>query len=78
MARGKIEARGKGPGRPPLTQAEKVYNAVQRGAQDAREIARRARVPVLHVHPLLNRLRKAGAITGFTGALKVIAPPRRR
>ena len=62
----------KGPGRPPLTQTQRVLNAVKRGAQDAKTIARRARVPLAHVHPLLNRLRERGQVTGFTGSLRAV------
>lgn len=62
----------KGPGRPPLTQTERVYNAVARGAQDAAEISRRARVEKTNVHPLLNRLRARGLIRGFTGTLRTV------
>ncbi len=62
----------KGPGRPPLTQTQRVLNAVKRGAQDAKEISRRARVPLAHVHPLLNRLRERGQVTGFTGSLRAV------
>jgi hypothetical protein len=46
-------------------------NAVERGAQDARAIAKSARVPILHVHPILSRLRR---VEGFTGTLR--ATPR--
>lgn len=63
----------RGPGRPPLTQTQRVLNAVKCGAQDARMIAKRARVPLAHVHPLLNRLRERGQVTGFTGSLQVRA-----
>jgi predicted Rossmann fold nucleotide-binding protein DprA/Smf involved in DNA uptake len=58
------------PGRPKLTQTQRVLNAVKRGAQDAKTIARKARVPILHVHPLLNRLRSRGQVEGMTGSLK--------
>ncbi len=57
-------------GRPRLTQTARVLNAVKRGAQDARTISRVARVPILHVHPLLNRLRSRGQVTGYTGSLR--------
>ncbi len=60
----------RGPGRPALTQTERVLNAVRRGGQDAKTIARMARVPQPHVHPLLNRLRAYGLVEGFTGSLK--------
>lgn len=60
----------RGPGRPRLTQTERVLNAVRRGGQDGRAIARMARVPLTHVHPLLNRLRARGQVKGFTGTLK--------
>lgn len=62
----------RGPGRPPLTQTQRVLNAVKRGAQDAHTIARRARVPLAHVHPLLNRLRERGQVKGFTGSLQAV------
>jgi predicted Rossmann fold nucleotide-binding protein DprA/Smf involved in DNA uptake len=66
------KSRGKGPGRPPLTQTQRVLNAVKRGAQDAKTIARKARVPLAHVHPLLNRLRERGQVDGFTGNLRAV------
>lgn len=69
--RGRGKSR-RGPGRPPLTQTQRVINAVQRGAQDARAIAKSARVPILHVHPILSRLRREGRVEGFTGTLRVI------
>ena len=62
------------PGRPPLTQAERILNAVRRGGQDARTLSRMARVPVTHVHPLLYRLRQRGQLTGFAGSLRAAAP----
>lgn len=62
----------RGPGRPPLTQTQRVINAVKRGAQDARAIAKSARVPILHVHPILSRLRREGRVEGFTGTLRVL------
>lgn len=63
--------RGK-PGRPPLTQTQKVLNAIERGAQDAKAIAKSGHVPILHVHPILSRLRREGRVEGFTGNLRVI------
>jgi DNA-binding IclR family transcriptional regulator len=63
-------------GRPPLTQTERVLNAVRRGAQDASTIAKKARVPRANVHPLLNRLRERGEIRGFTGSLKATSRAR--
>lgn len=62
----------RGPGRPPLSQTQRVWNAVKRGNQDAKTIARVARVPVEHVHPILNRLRREGRVEGYTGSLRVI------
>ena len=53
-----------------MTQTERVLSAVKRGAQDAKSIARMARVPKEHVHPLLNRLRERGQVEGFTGSLR--------
>lgn len=70
-ARGKGHGR-RGPGRPRLTQTQRVINAVKRGAQDAKAIAKSARVPILHVHPILSRLRREGRVEGFTGTLRVI------
>lgn len=55
-----------------MTQTQRVINAVRRGAQDARTIAKSARVPILHVHPILSRLRREGRVEGFTGTLRVI------
>lgn len=66
----------RGPGRPPLTQAERVLNAVRRGAQDARTISRMARIPTTHVHPLLNRLRSRGLLRGFAGSLRAVDKKR--
>lgn len=65
-------AKRRGPGRPPLSQTQRVINAVRRGAQDAKTIATRARVPSAHVHPILSRLRREGVIEGFTGSFRVI------
>lgn len=62
----------RGPGRPPLSQTQRVWNAVKRGNQDAKTIARVARVPPEHVHPILNRLRREGRVEGYTGSLRVI------
>ena len=59
------------PGRPPMTQTDRVLSALNRGAQDSKTIARLARVPRSHVHPLLNRLRARGQIAGFIGDLRV-------
>lgn len=69
-ARGNKDGR-RGPGRPRLTQTQRVINAVKRGAQDAKSIAKSARVPILHVHPILSRLRREGRVEGFTGTLRV-------
>lgn len=66
--------KNRGPGRPRMTQTERVLSAVKRGGQDAKTIARMARVPVLHVHPLLNRLRERGEVLGYTGKLRVPQP----
>lgn len=68
------KGKGRGPGRPRLTQTQRVINAVMRGAQDARTIAKSARVPILHVHPILSRLRREGRVEGFTGTLRVLDP----
>jgi DNA-binding IclR family transcriptional regulator len=53
-----------------MTQTARVLSAVKRGGQDARTIAKMARVPLAHVHPLLNRLRARGQVKGYTGSLK--------
>jgi hypothetical protein len=53
-----------------MTQTARVLSAVRRGAQDARTISRMARVPLAHVHPLLNRLRARREIEGYTGSLR--------
>ena len=53
------------------TQTHRVLKAVNEGYQDAASISKRARVPILHVHPLLNRLRERKEIKGFTGCLKM-------
>jgi DNA-binding IclR family transcriptional regulator len=72
VAARKTSKRRDGPGRPKLTQTQRVLNAVKRGAQDAHAISRSARVPLAHVHPLLNRLRARGQVKGFTGSLKYV------
>jgi hypothetical protein len=66
----KTRKKARGRGRPPLSQTERVLSAVKRGGQDARTIAKMARVPLTHVHPLLNRLRGRGKVTGYTGSLR--------
>jgi predicted transcriptional regulator len=66
-----MAAKHRARGRPRLTQTERVLRAVARGAQDAKTISRQARVPLLHVHPLLNRLRARGEIVGYTGNVHV-------
>lgn len=72
MARSGKASKGRGPGRPRLTQTQRVINAVKRGAQDAKTISKSARVPILHVHPILSRLRREGRVDGFTGTLRVV------
>ena len=59
-------------GRPPMTQTARVISAVRRGLQDARSIAKGARVPPKHVHPILSRLRREGRVAGFTGSLRIV------
>jgi len=54
-----------------MTQTRRILRAVSRGATDAKTIAKKARVPLPHVHPILNRLRKKGYVRGFTGKLRV-------
>lgn len=68
-----------GPGRKPLSQTQRVLNAVRRGVTDAKKISQRAGVPLAHVHPLLNRLRERGDVEGFTrdGSLRAAGPPAR-
>ena len=68
----KAKGRGKRRGRKPLTQTQRVVNAVKRGAQDAKTIAKKARVPAAHVHPILGRLRVTGRLEGYTGHFRVI------
>ena len=63
-------AKPRGPGRPPLSKTSRILNAVRGGAQDARSIARRARVPLEYVHPTLYRLRKDGRIKGYSGKMR--------
>lgn len=59
-------------GRPRLTDTQRIWNAVARGAQDGPAIARQARVPLLHVQPTLSRLRRQGRIKGYAGNLQAI------
>lgn len=52
--------------KPQTRQKERVLIALQRGAQDYTSIAGIGQVPVLHVAPLLARLRKAGLVKGWS------------
>lgn len=61
-----------------MSQAARILSAIQRGAQDAKTIARMARVPRQNVHPLLFRLRQRGLVKGFTGDLRPVAPKPRK
>ncbi|MEA3198839.1 MAG: hypothetical protein QOE90_267 [Thermoplasmata archaeon] len=60
-----------------MTQTDRVLSSVRRGAQDSKTIARLARIPRTHVHPLLNRLRARGQIVGFIGDLRVKSPGKK-
>jgi len=59
-----------------MTQTARVLSAVQRGARDAKAIARMAKIPKTHIHPLLNRLRARGVVQGFTGSLRAVKPKK--
>ena len=61
------------PGRPRLTQTQRIFNAIRRGAKDPKEIARRARVPLAHIHPIVARLRARNLVVGGAGEWTV--PP---
>ncbi|MEA3200351.1 MAG: hypothetical protein QOE90_1779 [Thermoplasmata archaeon] len=61
-----------------MTQTDRVLSAVARGAQDSKTIARLARIPRTHVHPLLNRLRARGQISGFIGDLRITKLGKKR
>lgn len=63
------------PGRRPLTQAQKVFNAVKKGAQSPKEIAAKTGVPVRNVGTLLYNLRKSGNIRGLAGKMKAAKYP---
>jgi hypothetical protein len=59
----------RGPGRPPKKQKGRVLSAVKRLQRAGKPvsgptIAKAARVPLKHVHPLLNRARAAGEVFG--------------
>lgn len=52
----------RGPGRPRLTQTEKVLRAVERGYHTPKAISKASGVPVGNVYTYISRLRERGVI----------------
>jgi len=62
-------------GRVVLTQAQKVFNAVRRGAQSPSDIAAATKIPAHSVNTILYTLRGSGSIKGYAGGMKAIRAP---
>jgi len=63
-------------GRPALTQAQKVFNAVRRGAQSPSEIAAATKIPAHSVNTILYSLRGSGSVKGYAGEMKAVRAPK--